>query len=138
LLPVLEAPLEQAAPSAMHMPAEQQPLEHVLPAQQGAPTVPHSWQMPAELELVEHTVPPPHRAVPLAPEQHCSPAWPQDEHMLLRQARPSLHEVPQHGCPDDPQPEHLPALHRPGLVPPVPPVPIELEQATPSATQVSL
>jgi hypothetical protein len=73
-MPVLELPLEQAAPSAMHMPAEQQPVEQVLPAQQGAPTVPHSWQIPDEVEVVEHTVPPPHRSVPLAPEQHCSPA----------------------------------------------------------------
>lgn len=90
-------PAEQAAPSAMHMPAEQQPVEQVLPAQQGAPTVPHSWQMPVEDELVEHTVPALHRSVPLAPEQHCSPACPHDEQTLLRQARPSLHEVPQHG-----------------------------------------
>jgi hypothetical protein len=58
--------------------------------------------------------------------------------MPLRQARPSLHEVPQQACPEEPQPEHLPALHRPGLVPPVPPVPVALPQAAPSATQVSL
>jgi hypothetical protein len=69
---LVEDPVPHAAPSAMHMPAEQQPLEQVLPAQQGEPTVPQIWQMPDVL-VDEHTVPPAHRSVPFVPAQHCSP-----------------------------------------------------------------
>lgn len=58
----------------MHMPAEQQPPAQVLPAQQGAPTVPQIWQMAdVPVEVDEHTVPAVHRSVPFVPEQHCSP-----------------------------------------------------------------
>jgi len=60
--------------------------------------------------------------------------------MLLRQASPSRQLVPQQACPELPQPEHLPALQRPGLVPPVPPVPrlVPAPQVDPSATHISL
>ena len=60
--------------------------------------------------------------------------------MPLRQARPSLQLVPQHACPMLPQPEHLPALQTPGLVPPLPPVPrLVLDpHVAPSAMHISL
>jgi hypothetical protein len=124
----------------MHnVPPEQQPLVQVLPAQHGWPVLPQSWQTPAEeVEVVVQTEPAVHRSVPLAPEQHCSPGCPHGEHMLLRQARPAPQLVPQQGCPEVPQPEHLPALHTPGLVPLLPPVPpVELPQVAPSPTHIS-
>jgi len=119
---------------------KQQPLEQVLPAQQGAPTVPQTWQIPdVELEVDEHTVPEAQRSVPLAPEQHCSPASPHDEQTLPRQARPVLQVVPQHACPLAPQFEHFPAPQVPAPLPPLPPLPVvAVPHADPSATQVSL
>lgn len=127
-------------PSAMHMEPKQHPLEQVLPAQHGAPTVPQIWQMPeVDVEVDEQTVPDAQRSVPLAPEQHCSPASPHDEHTLFRQARPELQVVPQQGWPLAPQPEHLPALHAPPPFPPLPPLPVvAVPHAVPSDMQVSL
>lgn len=123
----------------MHMPPKQQPLLQVLPAQHGAPVVPQTWHRPEEDELDEHTVPAAQRSAPFAPEQHCTPGLPQGEQMLPLQARPAPQLLPQQGCPEEPQPAHLPPLHRPGLVPPVPPLPdVVVPQAVPSATQVSL
>jgi hypothetical protein len=73
-LALVDDVVPHADPSAMHMPDEQQPLPQVLPAQQGAPTVPQIWQMADVLDDDdEQTVPVVHRSVPLAPEQHCSP-----------------------------------------------------------------
>lgn len=47
--------------------------------------------------------------------------------------------VPQHGCPAAPHPAHLPAVHMPGLVPVVPPVPaVVVPQDVDSATHRSL
>jgi hypothetical protein len=61
-----------AAPSATQVPPAQQPPLQVLPGQQGAPGVPHSWQIPVvDVEL--QTLPDVQRSVPLVPGQHCSP-----------------------------------------------------------------
>lgn len=109
-----------------------------MPAQQGSPVSPQTWQMAGEDE-VAHTVPDAQRSVSLAPEQHCSPALPQDEHRPLRQARPEPQVLPQQGWPEAPQPEHFPPPHTPGLVPPLPPVPrVVVLQAEPSPTHISL
>ena len=93
-----------------------------------------------EVEVDEQTVPALQRSVPLAPEQHCSPASPHGEHTLLRQARPEEQVVvPQHACPLLPQPGHFPALHVPPPLPPLPPVPVVVvPHAVPSETQNSL
>jgi len=123
----------------MHMPPKQQPVPHRLPPQQGSPVWPHTWQIPDEVEVDEQTVPDVHRSVPLAPGQHCSPALPQEEQRPLRQENPELQVVPQQAWPGPPQPAHLPPPHMPGLEPPLPPVPsIEVPQAVPSATHISL
>jgi len=121
----------------MHMPLEQQPVLHVFPAQHGAPVSPQIWHRADELELDEQTVPGAQRSVPLLPEQHCSPAWPQAEQTLLRHARPSPQLLPQHGWPESPQFAQWPDVHTP---PPLPPEPVTvlLPQLVPSATQVSL
>ena len=129
----------QLEPSAKQLPLKQQPLLQVLPGQQGAPGVPHRAHRPVvEVEL--HTEPAAHLSVPPAPVQHVSPGLPQDEQTLLRHERPAPQvEVPQHGCPEPPHPVHLPAVHMPGLVPVVPPVPAVVgPQDADSATHSSL
>jgi hypothetical protein len=131
--------LPQVEPSARQLPLKQQPLLQVLPGQQGAPGVPHKAHSPVvEVEL--HTEPATHLSVPPVPVQQVSPGLPQDEQMLLRQERPAPQVVvPQHGCPAAPHPAHLPAVHMPGLVPVVPPVPAVVgPQDVDSATQRSL
>jgi hypothetical protein len=131
----------QLEPSARQLPLKQQPLLQVLPGQQGAPAVPHRAHRPVvEVEL--HTEPAAHRSVPLVPGQQVSPGLPQDEQTLLRQERPAPQLgvlEPQHGCPEAPQPAHLPAVHMPGFVPVVPPVPAVVgPQDVDSATHCSL
>jgi hypothetical protein len=120
---------------------KQQPLLQVLPGQQGAPGVPHVAHRPVD-EVELHTVPATHLSVPLVPGQQVSPASPQDEQMLLRHESPAPQlgvVVPQHGWPEAPHPAHFPALHTPGLVPVVPPVPAVVgPQDVPSATHCSL
>jgi hypothetical protein len=124
----------------MHIPLKQHPFAQALPAQHGAPVSPQTWQRAeVEDELDVHTVFAAQRSVPLVPEQHCSPALPQDEQMLLRQASPAAQVVPQQAWPEAPQPEHFPPPHTPGPVPVLPPDPlVEVPQAVPSATHISL
>ena len=127
----------------MQVPAEepevvlkQQPESQVLPLQQGSPGPPQAAHRPLVVEVLLHTVPATQRSVPLAPVQHGSPGLPQDEQVPLRQASPELHVVdPQQGWPEPPQFAHLPALHIP---PAVPPVPVALPQVCASATHISL
>lgn len=136
-------PDEHAVPSATHRLLKQQPLAQVLPAQQGVPVMPQTRQDDAvdDVDDAVQRAPAWQRSMPLVPAQHCSPAPPQAEQMPPPQARPLLQVlVPQQGCPGPPQPAHLPALHRPGLVPVLPPEPVAevLPHAVPSATHISL
>lgn len=128
----------QVLPSAMQLPLKQQPLLHVLPAQHGDPGVPHTAHRPVD-EVELHTVPGSQRSVPPVPGQQVWPACPQVEHTPLLHESPDWQVLPQHGCPEAPQPVHLPAVHTPGLVPVLPPVPVVVvPQAWASATQSSL
>jgi hypothetical protein len=122
----------------MQLPLKQHPLLHVFPAQQGEPGEPHTAHRPVD-DVELHTVPSVQRSAPPVPGQQVWPASPHTEHTPLLQDSPAWQVVPQHGCPDPPQPVHLPAVHTPGLVPVLPPVPtVVVPQACASATHSSL
>lgn len=107
----------------MQVPLKQQPLEHVLPEQQGSPGPPHDVHRPVlEVEMLQ-TVPATQRSLSVIPMQQGSPGSPQAKQTPLRQMKPALQVVPQQGCPEPPQVLHLPLVQVPPPLPPVPEVP---------------
>lgn len=119
----------------MQVPLKQQPLEQVLPEQQYSPGPPHEAHRPEPELVLLQIVPATQRSLSVFPVQQGSPGSPQDEQMLLRQAKPALQVVPQQGCPEPPQLLHLPLAQVP---PPLPPVPVAPTQACASPMQVPL
>ncbi len=82
-----ELEFEQIDPSATQVPALQQPLEQVLPLQQGVPCVPQTAHSMLD-EPEPHTEPTAQGSVPFVPGQQDSPGAPHPVQVPILHANP--------------------------------------------------